>query len=444
MANKLSRERISSDHSSQSPAEKVAGNEDLLTEILLRLPVRSLIKFKSVRKQWSYLISDPQFALDHTSRTNPSSLIPSSLFFHNSLTESRDIDFVWLNDNNIPNQSPRVRAGVPSLSFLDSFFQGGIIRILHSCNGLLLCRFYTTSSVCEGGLHLCVCNPIAKTYTLLPKPHDITQNNFWIFSISLVFDPCESHHYRVVFVKKTSNSADYSIDIYSSENGLWTNSVCRFQLPSRFSFGTGSGVNWNGGIHWIGDNNFKCYSPVFNTRTNNLTLTELPTKPPQSSIQYFGAFGGHLHLIYAKDILPEQFEVLEKDRDTLEWSIRYIVDMNQIVSAFPEIVTDTGLDADRMIARFPQIAHVIRSCRGEIQEKEYAFNIMSVVERGEKKEDSELVLIVPGKVISYNLKLKTLKVLSEFPWKELPSKDFTPTYRNYDVVYPYMESLASV
>lgn len=118
--------------------------------------------------------------------------------------------------------------------------------------------------------------------------------------------------------------------------------------------------------------------------------------------------------------------------------------MNRIVSAFPEIVTDTGLDADRMIAEYPQIAHVIRSCRGEIQEKEYVFNIMSVVERGEKKEDSELMLIVPGKVISYNMKHKTSKVLSEFPWKDLPNKDFTPTYSNYDVVFPYMESLASV
>ncbi|KAH1139534.1 hypothetical protein GYH30_028766 [Glycine max] len=38
---------------------------DLIWEILLRVPVRSLILFKCVCKSWKTLISDPQFAKDH-------------------------------------------------------------------------------------------------------------------------------------------------------------------------------------------------------------------------------------------------------------------------------------------------------------------------------------------------------------------------------------------
>ncbi|PON92423.1 F-box domain containing protein [Trema orientale] len=42
-------------------AESIAGNVDLLTQILIFLPIKSLLKFKSVSKHWLSLISDPNF-----------------------------------------------------------------------------------------------------------------------------------------------------------------------------------------------------------------------------------------------------------------------------------------------------------------------------------------------------------------------------------------------
>ncbi|XP_039049188.1 F-box protein At2g40925-like [Hibiscus syriacus] len=47
-------------------AEEIGNNHDLLTQLLLRLPTKSLLKFKCVSKQWLSLISDPQFCLSHT------------------------------------------------------------------------------------------------------------------------------------------------------------------------------------------------------------------------------------------------------------------------------------------------------------------------------------------------------------------------------------------
>ena len=38
---------------------------ELIREILLRLPVRSVLRFKCVCKSWLSLISDPQFAISH-------------------------------------------------------------------------------------------------------------------------------------------------------------------------------------------------------------------------------------------------------------------------------------------------------------------------------------------------------------------------------------------
>ncbi|KAG2694674.1 hypothetical protein I3760_08G155600 [Carya illinoinensis] len=42
--------------------------KDLIIEILLRLPVKSLVRFRCVSKQWFSLISDPRFAKVHFKR----------------------------------------------------------------------------------------------------------------------------------------------------------------------------------------------------------------------------------------------------------------------------------------------------------------------------------------------------------------------------------------
>ncbi|KAL6127183.1 hypothetical protein ACLB2K_075225 [Fragaria x ananassa] len=50
---------------SSSPAETVANIEELLTEILLRVPAGTLIRFKRVSKQWLSLISSSSFRNSH-------------------------------------------------------------------------------------------------------------------------------------------------------------------------------------------------------------------------------------------------------------------------------------------------------------------------------------------------------------------------------------------
>ncbi|PKI54542.1 hypothetical protein CRG98_025056 [Punica granatum] len=53
--------------SSHLVLEKVAGDDDLLLEILLQLPIKSLLEFKSVSKHWLSVITDPLFCR-HLSR----------------------------------------------------------------------------------------------------------------------------------------------------------------------------------------------------------------------------------------------------------------------------------------------------------------------------------------------------------------------------------------
>lgn len=51
---------------SSESAQHIASNEDLLTELLLHLPPKSLLRFQTVSKHWLSIISSPQFRRLHT------------------------------------------------------------------------------------------------------------------------------------------------------------------------------------------------------------------------------------------------------------------------------------------------------------------------------------------------------------------------------------------
>ncbi|XP_076952084.1 F-box protein At5g07610-like [Bidens hawaiensis] len=54
-----------SDHQLTSSAERIGSNDDILTEILLRLPVIFILQCKSVSKYWEWLLSHRHFTLRH-------------------------------------------------------------------------------------------------------------------------------------------------------------------------------------------------------------------------------------------------------------------------------------------------------------------------------------------------------------------------------------------
>ncbi|XP_009765975.1 F-box protein At5g07610-like [Nicotiana tabacum] len=353
-------------------AEIVASIDDLLIQILLHLPITSLLYFKTVSKHWLSLITNPKFSI--LCHPNPN---PAIGLFLPSYVLKPKFDYVHFNSQNLTK---------PPFKKLKFTKDPSGITILQSCNGLLLC----CSNRIRQPINYYVYNPTTKHYTTLPKSFLGTENSN-IHGLSLAFDPIKSPRYKVICIRNSVSSPEhYQIEIYSSETGPWRLSGGPFIADVNFS----KGVYWNGSIHWIstiGNLNSLCY----NIDLESLGVIPMPPVPDNYvsvTISYFGESCDHLHLIQISN--PQiQFDVYEMKRDYSEWFVKYKVDLHPIASAFP-MMTNTYLDPFEI--------------------DYYNFAILSLV-RGRREEDAFMVLGIPGdcKAIRYNLVSKSYEKLCD-------------------------------
>ncbi|GKA72266.1 reverse transcriptase domain-containing protein [Tanacetum coccineum] len=104
-------------------------NNDLLTEILIRLPILYIHLFTTVSKQWLRILTSPYFTLSRNKIPNLDS--PAGIFA-NHLRSLFECDFVSL-DSRLNSKKFTMDNSFGSAEEVDH------VRILQSCNGLLLC-----------------------------------------------------------------------------------------------------------------------------------------------------------------------------------------------------------------------------------------------------------------------------------------------------------------
>lgn len=161
----------------QATSAQVVASIDLLTEILLRFPIKSLIRFKLVSKHWHYLITNTKFC--HLRNPNPNPALGLLLPFPN-FRISPLFEYVPFSVQNPTN---------PPLRKLKFTKDSSRISILKSCNGLLLCSSLRARN---HNLKYYVYNPTTKRFTTLPKPDQGTGIRKKICGINLAFDPPKS------------------------------------------------------------------------------------------------------------------------------------------------------------------------------------------------------------------------------------------------------------
>ncbi|XP_057428243.1 F-box/kelch-repeat protein At3g23880-like [Lotus japonicus] len=209
--------------------------EDLITEILLRLPAKSLVRFKAVCKLWRSLISDPHFATSHFERaarahrllfTTPNGIRTMDL--EGSLNPDRISETIYYD----------------FLSTHDDYdFLSTPIRIEGSFRGFLLVN-------CNESLYLW--NPSIRVHKPIPSSSlvDSTTNVFYHL-YGFGYDSSNDDYLLVqVPITDTSSPTDLSyVQFFSLRANMWkyTQGV---DLPSLTTIELSAGLLFNEAIHW--------------------------------------------------------------------------------------------------------------------------------------------------------------------------------------------------
>ncbi|KAK9135989.1 hypothetical protein Syun_015319 [Stephania yunnanensis] len=185
----------------------------IIQEILPRLPIKSLFRFKLVSKKWLNLIThDPLFLAHHShkgpSRTNITS--PSYFSCKSELFFSTDdcYQFKWCKPN---------------------FLTGVMDDVMGSTNGLVY-------GVCSRYRKIFICNPITKHTVYVPNPEKQ-------LTLSLACNPYNpSTGFTIVnpIFLREENDGTHNVDVfqfrvYSSKTGEWRESenASAFRVPRR-------------------------------------------------------------------------------------------------------------------------------------------------------------------------------------------------------------------
>ncbi|CAN6287697.1 unnamed protein product [Urochloa humidicola] len=183
--------------------------DDLIVEVLSRLPVKSICRFKCVSRHWRGLISHPE----HRKKL-PQTL--SGFFYPRYLLNHED------QRTTIPGFVGISRSEEEELPFPDPslpFLSGYRCILPADCSGgLLLCSCWKVNPRDEH--NYVVCNPAADKWVVLPEAPDDLRS---VSTIRLCFDPAISSHFHVFqFIEEDQYGYITGLNIYSSVTGAWT------------------------------------------------------------------------------------------------------------------------------------------------------------------------------------------------------------------------------
>ncbi|KAM5581336.1 F-box/kelch-repeat protein [Rosa sericea] len=207
-------------------------DEDIVSEILARLPVRSLLRFRCVCKSWRALIADSHFVKKHSSYAergigdNNSRL----LFL---MSPPLSIDYEALKDLKEGGDGWFARRELPFPVKLTAYqFMLKRVRILGSCNGLICVECQAVGIV--------VWNPCTGEYKVLPNPPtDCHPSDFYGFGYDSTADD-----YKIIRGRRSSEEA--LIHVFTLKTGSWR--TIRDRDNAEF---WGKGCLFNGALHWL-------------------------------------------------------------------------------------------------------------------------------------------------------------------------------------------------
>ncbi|CAL5394649.1 unnamed protein product [Camellia sinensis] len=259
--------------------------QEMLVDILTRLPAKVVVQCKCISKHWRSLIEDPSFVDLHHTRAQSRPYLVISLI-NCSLTK---IHFFSADYEGGPAQ------------YLLTDFLSGLYHIKQSVNGLI-CGYLRKSN------SIFIVNPTTRQFVTLPPTRLLTYDANFTHEpdLSFGFDPF-TKQYKVLLTTfihikgegECYDYLDYKCEIFTLGTHSWREIDC-LSVPWHYEFG-GGGCCVNGVIHW---RNRSYYIPkpsppmsadvivTFELKNERFQMIPLPRGP--SRMHRLRELGGHL------------------------------------------------------------------------------------------------------------------------------------------------------
>ncbi|XP_023743581.1 putative F-box/kelch-repeat protein At4g22430 [Lactuca sativa] len=222
--------------------------DSLLVEILARLPLKSIFRFKRVYKHWHTLISHPSFCRFYFSILNSNAASFRILYRYIYLSNFKEL----LN---------RFRPEIHTCSEFSLLFLSSIeehegqrpyqFKVLAMSNGLILCCLWSSSPFVYY-----VCDPVTRQWIVLPTS---TSQSQFFFGEGLITRVNQDHiltDYTVVRVNfPESQSNHLNLEMFSSETGKWVSYELHCPTPIKLrNIHGGAPIHCYEAFHWLTHN----------------------------------------------------------------------------------------------------------------------------------------------------------------------------------------------
>ncbi|KAM7468943.1 hypothetical protein LguiA_007126 [Lonicera macranthoides] len=193
--------------------------QELLIQILLWLPPKSLLRFRSVSKSWCSLISSPNFIDIHT-RNLPHVTNTRKLIRHCTTTSPREeVYSVFFDNQSSFDRDDDVKIDFPFTSTTE-------YRIVGSCNGLIC---LSDENMWDDVYTTVLWNPAIRRKLTLPPPDIIVRNPGSLHVLGFGFD-CKANDYKIVLLSYKNPISIHllpplvdvpSVEVFSVNTGAW-------------------------------------------------------------------------------------------------------------------------------------------------------------------------------------------------------------------------------